>query len=138
MITFGELVKNKRIELKLSLRKAAKIVDISPLFFSEIENDQLLPDAAELAALADFIGIGLNTASRICLESEPEIKAREESRRVHQAHMKVARIRIEESKEQSGTIECPRCGGSLQFLISPDNGHVHGMCLTKSCLHWIE
>jgi transcriptional regulator with XRE-family HTH domain len=138
VITFGELVRSKRLELELSLRKAAQTVGVSPLLFSEIENDHRLPDARELSTFADFIGIDVETANRICLESEPEVKAREENRRVHQVHMKLARIRIEESKEQSGLVECPRCGGKLQFSISPDNGHVHGMCLTKSCLHWIE
>lgn len=36
----------------------------------------------------------------------------------------------------SGTIECPKCQGTLNFSIAP-NGHPHGKCQTEGCLQWL-
>lgn len=38
----------------------------------------------------------------------------------------------------SGTVECPRCGGSLRYSQAASNGHVHAVCATGGCLGWME
>ena len=37
-----------------------------------------------------------------------------------------------------GTMECPKCKGTLRFIIHSLNGHVHGCCETENCLNWME
>ncbi len=37
--TFGEIIRNKRLKMKIGLRQFAKIVKLSPTFISKIENN---------------------------------------------------------------------------------------------------
>ena len=39
----------------------------------------------------------------------------------------------------SGTITCPKCGGSkLHYSIYGHNGHIHGKCETPGCLDFVS
>lgn len=38
----------------------------------------------------------------------------------------------------SGTVACPRCGGTLHYSRAAVNGHVWGACETPDCLRWME
>lgn len=42
-ITFGGFIREKRLAAKINLRKLADILDISPAFLSDIENDHRYP-----------------------------------------------------------------------------------------------
>jgi hypothetical protein len=33
---------------------------------------------------------------------------------------------------------CPLCSGIVEVFISSLNGHTHGRCSTKTCVHWVE
>jgi hypothetical protein len=42
------------------------------------------------------------------------------------------------ARDSKGTIECPRCGGVLDYVVSATNGHIWGRCRAEKCLAWIE
>lgn len=37
-----------------------------------------------------------------------------------------------------GCVDCPVCGGKLNFSHAAINGHVHGKCETENCISWME
>lgn len=39
---------------------------------------------------------------------------------------------------ESGTIECPLCGKTMQAARAKSNGHARAMCETKDCLRFIQ
>jgi hypothetical protein len=49
-----------------------------------------------------------------------------------------ARSLILDTGLNSGSVECPMCGGKLHFTVARSNGHVHGHCETRLCLIWME
>lgn len=49
---------------------------------------------------------------------------------------KIKKIAKQERKI-GGTIECPKCGGEIQWAIA-SNGHTRGKCNKYGCLSWIE
>jgi hypothetical protein len=38
----------------------------------------------------------------------------------------------------SGDVECPKCGGRLDWVTSAYNGHLHGKCRTDNCISWMQ
>ncbi len=38
----------------------------------------------------------------------------------------------------AGSIDCPICGGVLQFSRAGYNGHTHAKCNTEGCVSWKE
>jgi hypothetical protein len=36
-----------------------------------------------------------------------------------------------------GEIDCPLCGGTLHYIVSAGNHHIHGKCETTGCLTWM-
>ncbi len=48
-----------------------------------------------------------------------------------------AMVLIQESGEQSGTIECPACKGVLHFAVA-SNGHQRAKCETPDCLAYMQ
>ena len=45
--------------------------------------------------------------------------------------------KIQDLKENSGTIECPKCKGDLMYRRAK-NGHVWGRCKTPDCISWMQ
>lgn len=45
---------------------------------------------------------------------------------------------ISKAKVEFGVISCPRCGSDLHWTRSSYNGHVHGACVTKGCVRWMQ
>lgn len=45
--------------------------------------------------------------------------------------------KVQDQTEVSGTITCPRCGGSLMFYINP-NRHITASCKAPECLRIME
>ena len=37
-----------------------------------------------------------------------------------------------------GAIDCPNCGGKLNYSRAGYNGHVHARCATPGCVSWME
>ncbi len=37
----------------------------------------------------------------------------------------------------AGTVECPKCKGTLYYTVAASNGHLWGRCETKDCLAWM-
>ncbi len=37
----------------------------------------------------------------------------------------------------SGSMPCPRCGGSLKFTVAP-SGTSTGRCTSAGCVRWVE
>lgn len=57
-ITFGGFIREKRLAAKINLRKLADILDISPAFLSDIENDHRYPpDKDKIYKIADVLGL---------------------------------------------------------------------------------
>lgn len=57
-ITFGGFIREKRLAAKINLRKLAEILDISPAFLSDIENDHRYPpDKDKIYKIADVLGL---------------------------------------------------------------------------------
>jgi transcriptional regulator with XRE-family HTH domain len=55
--TFGQLLREKRIEKGFSLRKFAELVGISPTYLSQVEQDNADPPTAErVKRMADLLG----------------------------------------------------------------------------------
>ena len=39
----------------------------------------------------------------------------------------------------TGEMPCPMCSsGTLQYVVSDYNGHMHAQCTTANCLNWME
>lgn len=60
VVELGEYIKRKRLDEKLSLRRAAAETNVSPATLSRIENGIGVPDSATLARLAGWLGIPLD------------------------------------------------------------------------------
>lgn len=45
---------------------------------------------------------------------------------------------IANAKDQSGSVPCPKCGGSLSFAKAPGNGHIRAACSTPDCLRFMQ
>ncbi len=55
-ITFGGVIREKRLAAKINLRKLAEILDISPAFLSDIENDHRYPpDKDKIYKIAEVL-----------------------------------------------------------------------------------
>jgi transcriptional regulator with XRE-family HTH domain len=53
--TLGEVIRDARAKLKLSLRDVAKKLDITPSYLSDIENDRRIPSEDVLRRLSKFL-----------------------------------------------------------------------------------
>lgn len=38
----------------------------------------------------------------------------------------------------SGTVECPKCKGTVEWVRTRSNGHCHARCKTKDCISFME
>ena len=57
-ITFGGFIREKRLAAKINLRKMAEILNISPAFLSDIENDHRYPpDKDKIYKIAEVLGL---------------------------------------------------------------------------------
>ena len=55
-ITFGGFIREKRLAVKINLRKLADILEISPAFLSDIENDHRYPpDKEKIYKIAEVL-----------------------------------------------------------------------------------
>jgi transcriptional regulator with XRE-family HTH domain len=55
--TFGQLLREKRVAKKFSLRKFAELVGVSPTYLSQVEQDNVLPPTADrVKRMADLLG----------------------------------------------------------------------------------
>jgi len=55
--TFGELLREKRIEKGFSLRKFAQLVDVSPTYLSQVEQGNVQPPTADrVKRMAELLG----------------------------------------------------------------------------------
>lgn len=89
---------------------------IKPLFNNATDIDDILENAENKKELTQTVKDILNARSLI-REKHPK-----------------GNIFIKDS------MECPVCKtGTLHYYISDHiNGHIHGLCSTKGCLHWME
>ncbi len=54
---FGELLREKRIEKKFSLRKFAELVGVSPTYLSQVEQGNVMPPTADrVKRMAELLG----------------------------------------------------------------------------------
>ena len=37
-----------------------------------------------------------------------------------------------------GSVECPKCNGTLRYSVASLNGHLWGRCDTAGCLSWMQ
>jgi len=57
--------------------------------------------------------------------------------RAAHAHAKYARLG--RGRGGTGEMPCPKCvTGTLRYIVSSFNGHMHGQCSTPKCLSWME
>ena len=61
---FGLLIREKRLERNLSMRKFAEIIDVSPAYISQIENKQFIPSEQIIKAIAEALNLNF---VHICL-----------------------------------------------------------------------
>jgi transcriptional regulator with XRE-family HTH domain len=55
--TFGELLREKRIEKGFSLRKFAELVGVSPTYLSQVEQGNVMPPTADrVKRMAELLG----------------------------------------------------------------------------------
>jgi transcriptional regulator with XRE-family HTH domain len=56
-VTFGQVLREKRLEKKFTLRKFAEMVGISPTYLSQVEQDNVDPPTAErVHKMASLLG----------------------------------------------------------------------------------
>jgi len=56
-VSFGRLLRERRTAKKLSLRKFAELVGVSPTYLSQVEQDNVMPPTAErVKRMADLLG----------------------------------------------------------------------------------
>jgi len=56
--TFGELLREKRIEKGFSLRKFAELVGVSPTYLSQVEQGNVMPPTADrVKRMAELLGV---------------------------------------------------------------------------------
>ena len=56
-LTFGQLLREKRVAKGFSLRKFATIVDVSPTYISQVEQDNIDPPTADrVKRMAELLG----------------------------------------------------------------------------------
>ncbi len=54
---FGEMLREKRIEKKFSLRKFAELVGVSPTYLSQVEQGNVMPPTADrVKRMAELLG----------------------------------------------------------------------------------
>ena len=77
-ITFGQTVKNARLEAKYSLRGLAAEVGVSPSYISDIENNRRVPSEAVIKTLAGKLNTSMESlmciAGRLGTRAEDYIK----------------------------------------------------------------
>jgi len=55
--TFGQLLREKRIAKKFSLRKFAELVGVSPTYLSQVEQENVMPPTADrVKRMAELLG----------------------------------------------------------------------------------
>jgi HTH-type transcriptional regulator, competence development regulator len=55
--TFGQRLRERRVAKKLSLRKFAELVGVSPTYLSQVEQDNVMPPTADrVKRMADLLG----------------------------------------------------------------------------------
>ena len=60
--SFGQLLREKRFAKGFSLRKFATLVDVSPTYISQVEQDNIDPPTA------DRVSVSIRTQIQICLD----------------------------------------------------------------------
>lgn len=56
-VSFGRLLRERRIAKKYSLRKFAELVGVSPTYLSQVEQDNVMPPTADrVKRMADLLG----------------------------------------------------------------------------------
>jgi hypothetical protein len=70
--------------------------------------------------------------------------------KAHEEHTKVMFVVIPALKEDAkkkgfkkgnggaSSITCPNCGGTVSYRVSGYNGHMHAMCSSPTCVHFME
>ncbi len=65
-ITFGGFIREKRLAAKINLRKLADILDISPAFLSDIENDHRYPpDKDKIYKIAEVLELSKEDTDKL-------------------------------------------------------------------------
>jgi hypothetical protein len=67
-----------------------------------------------------------------------EIQAKALERTEALKHFVQASNLIAAQSGHAGTIQCPKCNGTLSWGRSSSNGHVHGHCENNGCLSWMQ
>lgn len=119
---------------------AYKSVAVSP-------NEHPTPSAARLGHALPCFSDGAGHCESCRFPTPEEVAAREKEMAEYFAQTMEARTRIRTAAGYSGTkptrdlrgsIECPRCKGTLGYSVSSYNGHIWGRCSTSGCLAWME
>jgi transcriptional regulator with XRE-family HTH domain len=55
--TLGQTIRDRRVEKTLGLREFARLIDITPSYLSDIENDRRVPAAAVLRVIATHLNL---------------------------------------------------------------------------------
>lgn len=68
-----------------------------------------------------------------------EVAESEASFKLHvDAVMKLMALIGKQPKGGSGTVPCPKCGGTVRWAASDYNGHRHAACETPNCIQVME
>lgn len=55
--TFGQILRDKRLSSKISLRKFAEMVGVSPTYLSQVEQNNVMPPTADrVKCMAEILG----------------------------------------------------------------------------------
>lgn len=75
--TFGQFLREKRVEKGFSLRKFAELVGVSPTYLSQVEQDNVDPPTADrVKRMAELLGESVDEATALAgrlTEDLPEI-----------------------------------------------------------------
>lgn len=54
------------------------------------------------------------------------------------AALSAVKTKFKSDGAHRSSVPCPRCGGTIEYLVSGPRNHSQGVCQTADCLSWIE
>jgi len=128
-------IKESRLSQNLSTSEAARLADMEPIKWNQIERGNCVAAEKDRLAIEKVLG-------EVRFFTELEVIEKKAGNDLLRSLMKEAKSRITltagGAKPTNGICKCPACtNGSLRFSVA-SNGHVAAKCSTEDCLCWIE
>ena len=103
--TFGDFIRDARVEASLSLRELARRVSVAPSYLSDIENDRRIPSEDVLVRLASVLSIDLEEsmgrAGRLGEDAERTVRRSPEAVRLFRVASRLGEEDLRKLRERA-------------------------------------